>query len=460
MDSTHFRPGGRLQPVAFVEALKVWVKVALYSFGGPAGQIGVMHRLLVEEKKWIAESRFLHALNYCMLLPGPEAQQLAIYSGWLLHRTLGGLVAGSLFVLPGFVSILVLSILYVRFQDIDLVAAVFFGLKPAVIAIVCTALLMIGRRVLKNWAMAIIAGLSFTAIFVFDVLFPFIILGAGLAGFLGWKTGSPLFQVLQPKVGAGEEEGAADAAVSSLTDTDLTLRRAVRVTLACVAAWFAPVVLVWVFFGADSIYLAEALFFSKVAVITFGGAYAVLSYIAQQAVENYAWLVPGEMLDGLGMAETTPGPLIQVVQYVGFLGAYRNPAPLSPLAGAVLASVIVTWVTFVPSFLWILVGAPHVERARKSQPLTAALSAVTAAVVGVILHLAVWFSVHTLFAEVREVQVMGLRLLFPQPATLDPGALAIAAGAFLALLVFRAGTITTITLCAAAGIVIQVLIRG
>jgi chromate transporter len=447
-----------VQPVAFIEALKVWATVAAYSFGGPAGQISVMHRLLVEEKKWVAESRFFHALNYCMLLPGPEAQQLAIYNGWLLHGTLGGLVAGSLFVLPGFLSILILSILYVQFQDIGIVAAIFFGLKPAVIAIVCTAMLVIGRRVIKNWAMAAIAVLSFTAIFVFEVLFPFIILGAGLAGFLGWKSGSPLFQVLKPKAGPAAE-GAADVAASAMTDSEWTFRRAIKVTLGCLAAWFVPILLLWGILGGDNVYVAEALFFSKVAVITFGGAYAVLSYIAQQAVENYAWLQPGEMLDGLGMAETTPGPLIQVVQYVGFLGAYRNPAPLSPMAGAILASGIVTWVTFVPSFLWIFVGAPYVERARKNESLTAALSAVTAAVVGVVLYLAVWFSVHTLFGEVRELQYAGMRLFYPQPATLDLGALLIAAGAFLALLLFRAGTITTITLCAAAGVFIQLVIR-
>jgi chromate transporter len=449
-----------VQQVAFSEALKVWVKVAIYSFGGPAGQISVMHRLLVEEKKWIAESRFLHALNYCMLLPGPEAQQLAIYSGWLLHGTPGGLVAGSLFVLPGFLSILALSILYVNFQDVDLVAAVFYGLKPAVIAVVCTALLAIGRRILKNWAMAGIAALSFAAIFFFDVLFPFIILGAGIAGFLGWKTGSRLFQVMRPGIDSANETGAADLAASAITPRAFTFRRALTVALACLAAWFIPVLLLWLFLGGDNVYVAEALFFSKVAVITFGGAYAVLTYIAQQAVESYAWLAPGEMLDGLGMAETTPGPLIQVVQYVGFLGAHRNPAPFSPMTGAVLASVIVTWVTFVPSFLWIFVGAPYVERARKSESLTAALSAVTAAVVGVILYLAVWFSVHTLFAEVTEVHHRGLRLLFPQPASLDPGALLIALGAVGALLVFRLGTITTITLSAAAGVLIQQAFRG
>ncbi|MEW5987684.1 MAG: chromate efflux transporter [Chloroflexota bacterium] len=449
--------------ITFLEAFWVWVKVAVYSFGGPAGQIAVMHRILVEEKRWVSEERFLHALNYAMLLPGPEAQQLTVYIGWLLHKTWGGVVAGTLFVLPGFASILALSILYATFQDVSFVQGLFFGLKPAVMAIVVEAVMRIGRRALKNRLMVIVAGLAFVAIFFFDVPFPLIILSAAGLGFLGHRItpagrrrptappAEPSTFNLQPSTATPV---IADVATAHARPS---LARALRVLAICLPLWFGPLLLLAAVFGADSVFVQEGVFFSKTAVVTFGGAYAVLAYVAQQAVDVYGWLRPGEMLDGLGMAETTPGPLISVVQFVAFLGAYRHPGLLSPLAAGVLGSLITTWVTYVPCFLWIFLGAPYVEQLRGNQSLSAALTAITAAVVGVILNLAVWFSLHTLFDVVNEVHTLGLRLLVPDWATLDGVAAVIAVGAFLALFRFRWGMMKTLAVSAATGLVYYLL---
>jgi chromate transporter len=449
--------------VTFRDAFRVWVKVAIYSFGGPAGQIAVMHRILVEEKRWVSENRFLHALNYCMLLPGPEAQQLATYIGWLLHKTLGGLAAGILFVLPGFISILVLSILYAGFQDTTLVQALFFGLKPAVMAVVVEAVIRIGKRALKNEVMIILAALAFVAIFFFDVPFPIIILSAGLTGFIGGKFREDKFYVIKGHESKGGESVEQEGFV--ITDdvanhAQPSLLRALRVAVICFLLWFAPLALLISTFGKDSVFVTEGVFFSKAAVVTFGGAYAVLAYIAQEAVNTYGWLRPGEMLDGLGMAETTPGPLIMVVQFVGFMGAYRHPGTLDPLIAGVLGSIMTTWVTFVPCFLWIFLGAPYIEYLRGNKSLSIALSAITAAVVGVILNLAVWFSLHTLFRAVNEIHTLGMRLQVPVLHSIDLVSLLIAVGAFVAMFRYRLSMIPTLTGSAFIGLVYYLIFRS
>ncbi|HSE83928.1 MAG TPA: chromate efflux transporter [Thermodesulfobacteriota bacterium] len=445
--------------IAFREAFWVWVKVAIYSFGGPAGQIAVMHRLLVEEKRWISENRFLHALNYCMLLPGPEAQQLATYIGWLMHRTLGGLMSGILFILPGVISILALSILYAGFQDTSFVQALFFGLKPAVMAVVVEAVIRIGRRALKNEIMLGLAALAFTAIFFFEVPFPLIILSAGVVGYVGGRLWIEKFYVIkghEPKQGSDKSYEAdtaiADSAVAA-AHTQPSLARVLRVLIVCLLLWFVPLFVLARVFGMTSVYVTEGIFFSKTAVVTFGGAYAVLAYIAQQAVETYGWLKPGEMLDGLGMAETTPGPLIMVVQFVGFMGAYRNPGGLDPMIAGILGSIITTWVTFVPCFLWIFLGAPYIEYLRGNKSLSTALSAITAAVVGVILNLAVWFSFHVVFGQVNEIHISGIRLLVPVWQTVNIASILIAVGAFVAMFRYKLSMIPTLAISAGVGFV-------
>ncbi|MFB3106526.1 MAG: chromate efflux transporter, partial [Pseudomonadales bacterium] len=349
-------------PVTLQQATRVWARVAALSFGGPAGQIAVMHRILVEEKRWVSEERFLHALNYCMLLPGPEAQQLATYIGWLLHRTIGGLVAGALFILPGFVSILALSVAYAAYQETNVVQALFFGLKPAVMAVVVHAVHRIGKRVLKNSAMLAIAASAFIAIFFFDVPFPLIVLAAAVIGYVGGRFFPGTFCII--KGHDVREETEQEDTVVATAHTKPSLARSLRVAAICLLLWFLPLAALAMLVGPTNIFLTEGIFFSGAAVVTFGGAYAVLAYLAQEAVNTYAWLKPGEMLDGLGMAETTPGPLIQVVQFVGFMGAYRNPGALSPILAGVLGSILTTWVTFVPCFLWIFLGAPYIEQLR------------------------------------------------------------------------------------------------
>jgi chromate transporter len=442
--------------ITFGEALRVWLRVAALSFGGPAGQIAVMHRILVEEKKWVSESRFLHALNYAMLLPGPEAQQLAIYLGWLLHRTLGGLVAGTLFILPGFISIMILSILYAVYQDTNFVQALFYGLKPAVMAVVAEAVIRIGRRALKTRVMVAIAAVAFIAIFFFNVPFPFLIVTAGLVGYVGGRYWETQFAVIQ----GYQVEEVEDTAV--ITDdiaahTKPTKRRTLTVLLVCLALWFTPLLIIWAVYGDKNSLLQIGLFFSRIAVVTFGGAYAVLAYVAQEAVVTYGWLQPGEMLDGLGMAETTPGPLIQVVQFVGFMGAYRHPGNLSPLVAGVIGGILTAWVTFVPCFLWIFLGAPYIEQLRGKTLLTTALSAITAAVVGVILNLAVWFSFNVVFSTVNEVWLGPLRLFVPVWATIDWASLLIAIAAFIAIFHFKVSMIKTLAGAAVTGLLYYLL---
>jgi chromate transporter len=445
----------RAHGIAFSEALKVWLRVAALSFGGPAGQIAVMHKILVEEKKWIGEDRFLHALNYCTLLPGPEAQQLATYIGWLLHRTVGGLVAGTLFVLPGFIAILALSILYAGYKDLKFVEAIFFGIKAAVFAVVIEAVIRIGRRALKNSFMVALAAGSFVAIFFLDVAFPIISIGAGIIGYFGGR--------LRPELFAGGNAHGAKAGGQPVVDSMLadgipdharpSFKRAVKVASFWLTLWLVPVFVIVLALGPDNIFTEIGLFFSKMAVVTFGGAYAVLAYVAQLAVQHYHWLTASEMLDGLGMAETTPGPLIMVLQFVGFLAAFRDPGALNPYMAGVLASILTVWVTFVPSFLWIFTGAPYVEQLRGNRLLSAALSAITAAVVGVILNLAVWFAVHLFFGSVGEVRAYGIRLFVPELSTINIASVLLAIAALVALLRFKVGMIPVLAASAALGAV-------
>jgi chromate transporter len=425
------------------EALRVWVKVALHSFGGPAGQIAVVHRIVVDEKQWLTEDRFLHALSYCMLLPGPEAQQLTTYVGWLLHGVRGGLIAGSLFILPGFVSILLLSILYAGYRDVGLVAGLFFGLKPAVMAVVFEAVVRLRRRALTERLGVILAGAAFVAIFVFRVPFPLIVLGAAIAGLLARK--------LRPhSATTAAAPGAAALPLPSLVAAGRTM-------LVWLAIWLVPLLVLLALLGPDHVFARIGVFFSKAAVVTFGGAYAVLAYVAQQAVEAYRWLAPGEMLDGLGMAETTPGPLIQVVQFVGFMGAFRHPGTLQPMAAGVIGSIVTTWVTFAPCFLFIFVGAPFVEYLRENRMLNSALRGVTAAVVGVVLNLAVWFALHALFGDVRTLEVGPARLLIPDPGSLDWRALLVATAAMVAMFRFKVGMLPTLGGAALLGVVMHAL---
>ena len=395
-------PNDRGHPT-FREALRFWLKLGFISFGGPTGQIAIMHTELVEKRRWISEARFLHALNYCMLLPGPEATQLATYIGWLLHRTWGGIVAGALFFLPSAFILWGLSFVYVSYGNLAWVSAIFSGLKPAVLAIVASAVIRIGRRALKNEVMWSLAALAFAAIYFAQVPFPLIIFAAALIGLAGAKFWPARFVAI-----AGNESGSAAHGRPVLSDdagipshAHPSLARALKVGAVCLLLWWTPVLGMGAWLGWNHAVFREGLFFSKAAMVTFGGAYAVLPYVAQQAVDKYSWLTAGQMLDGLGLAETTPGPLIMVLQFVGFLGGWSQPGQLSPLLAATLGAFITTWTTFVPCFLWILLGAPHIEQMRGNTHLTAALSAVTAAVVGVILNLAVWFGLHILLPDAK-----------------------------------------------------------
>lgn len=443
---------------SFAEAARLWARIGLLSFGGPAGQIALMHRELVEQRRWIGEQRFLHALNYCMLLPGPEAQQLAIYVGWLLRRTAGGLVAGLLFVLPGASVMLALSILYVLYRQLPLVDALFFGVKAAVLAVVVEAVLRIGRRALRNTAMLWIAVAAFLSIYVLRIPFPLIILAAGLVGWAGSLMAPRLFG----PAGHGAAGGAVDAAGvvdqmftrGELAHAVPSWRRAAAVLAVWLPAWLGPVLLLRLLTGPGSIWSEIGGFFSAMAMVTFGGAYAVLAYVAQAAVQSYGWLAPAEMVDGLGLAETTPGPLILVLQFVGFLAAYRASGTLDPLLAGCLGALLTTWVTFAPCFLWIFLGAPYIESLRGSRAIGAALSAITAAVVGVVANLALWFALHILFRELRRLEVVGIGPDLPVLASLDWRAAVLALAALLAMLRFKVGMIPTLAGSALAGILL------
>ena len=433
----------------FAEATAVWTRIGLLSFGGPAGQIALMHRVLVEEKKWIDESRFLHALNFCMLLPGPEAQQLATYVGWRLHRTAGGIVAGTLFILPGLAVMLALSTAYALFHETTWLANVFFGLKAAVLAIVIEAVVRIGRRALSTPASLVVAAMAFVGIFALHVPFPAIVLGAGVLGIGGTMRSNRLF------VADSSAEAAPGWQGSGQTPAGTPWSRVLTVVLVWGGLWAAALLLAALAFGPDSVFPALALFFSKMAVVTFGGAYAVLAYVAEAAVATFHWLTPAQMLDGLALAETTPGPLILVLTYVGFLAGFGHPGGLPPLAGGLVGALLVTWVTFVPCFLWIFLGAPYVERLYGNRRLAGGLAAITAAVVGVILNLAVYLGLHVLFREVGTLAVGPFRPTWPVWTSLDPAALALSAVAAIALFRFRLGVVPTLALCCALGLVLR-----
>ena len=416
--TTQLAAQDRRRAPTFAEAFRFWLKLGFISFGGPTGQIAIMQNELVEKKKWISQSRFLHALNFCMLLPGPEAQQLAIYIGWLLHKTWGGIVAGAFFVIPSIFVLWTLSYIYAAFGNLPWIAAIFYGLKPAVTAIVLVAVIRLGRKALKNEVMWTLAALAFVAIYFFKAPFPAIVLSAGAIGFFGGLFWKSKFEA--------RSTNDADSKLSVISDeqesplhTRPNWTRAVRVLIVCLVLWLAPTIAAGILRGWDGTLFKEGLFFSKAAVVTFGGAYAVLPYVAQQALFHYGWLKPGQMMDGLGLAETTPGPLIMVVQFVGFIGAWQHPDGLPPLLAATFGALLTTWVTFTPCFLWIFLGGPHIEQLRGNAKLTSALSAITAAIVGVVLNLAVWFA---------------LRVFFPSAGIIDWFAIALCALAFIAML--------------------------
>ncbi len=397
-------------PPSFREALRVWFKIGLLSFGGPTGQIALMHTELVERRRWVTESRFLHALNYCMLLPGPEAQQLSVYIGWLLHGRWGGIVAGTLFVLPGAALLWLLSWVAAAHGQVPWVGDIFHGLKAAVLGLVLHAGLRLGAKALKSAALWTLAGAAFVAIYFLRAPFPLIIAGAGVIGLAGGRWRPEFFP-------AGKDHGAAVIGEGAPT-AHPSLAGTARTAAGWLALWAIPVALTWLVLGRGHVLTQESLFFSKAAVVTFGGAYAVLPYVAQQAVESHGWLTVPQMLNGLGLAETTPGPLILVLQYVGFLGAWHAPAPFSPLVAATLGAIITSWCTFVPSFLFIFTGAPYIEALRGAKLLSCALSAITAAVVGVVLNLAVWFAGG---------------VLWPQGGAVDWFTVGVAAGTFAGL---------------------------
>jgi chromate transporter len=405
----------------FGEAVKVWFKIGCLSFGGPAGQIALMHRIVVDEKKWLPEARFMHALNFCMLLPGPEAQQLATYIGWLLHGVRGGLAAGILFVMPGAAVMLALSLLYTYGRGIGAVDGALFGIKAAVLVIVVEALIRIGKRALKSKLLVGIAAAAFIGIYFLALPFPLIVALAALVGFMATP-------VHPQKVGAPAND-------NSVAPTVGRWRHAAVAVATGLAVWWTPVLLIALTLGPHHVLVDIGLFFSKLAVVTFGGAYAVLAYMAQQAVDSHHWLTAPEMVDALGLAETTPGPLILVTQFVGFLAAFRDAAPFTPLVAGLIGAALTIWVTFVPSMLWIFAGAPFVEELRGNKKLAGALSAITAAVVGVILNLSVWFALHVLFGTVKEMHAGPLRWYSFNENALDSHVAVLAVTA--ALLTFR-----------------------
>ncbi|TFH79517.1 chromate efflux transporter [Pseudomonas kribbensis] len=432
----------RPQPVSLRQAWPFWLKLGCIGFGGPAGQIAIMHQELVERRRWISERRFLHALNYCMLLPGPEAQQLATYIGWLLHRTRGGVLAGALFVLPSLLILIALSWVYIAFGDVPVVAGVFYGIKPAVTAIVLHAAHRIGSRALKNGWLWAIAGAAFVAIFAFNVPFPLIVLGATVIGYFGGRWSPQRFN-------NGGHRGSEKSFGPALIDDDtpapeharFSLPRLLRLVLIGALLWCLPMALLTMLFGWEGTFTQMGWFFTKAALLTFGGAYAVLPYVYQGAVGHYGWLTPTQMIDGLALGETTPGPLIMVVAFVGFVGAYVQPTfgPEHAFAAGALAATLVTWFTFLPSFLFILAGGPLVESTHNELKFTAPLTAITAAVVGVILNLACFFAFHVFWPKGFAAQP-------------DFFALLLALAATLGLFVFKRGVIEVLIVCALVGL--------
>ncbi|HEX3439581.1 MAG TPA: chromate efflux transporter [Pseudolabrys sp.] len=427
---------------SFGEAFRTWLKIGCINFGGPAGQIALMHRVVVDEKKWVEEARFLHALNFCMLLPGPEAQKLATYLGWLLHGVRGGLAAGILFILPGAFVMLGLSLLYALGRGISAVDGALFGIKAAVLVIVVEALIRIGKRALKSGVLLGLAAAAFVGIFFLALPFPLIVAAAALIGYVVARR-SP------------EQLGLTEMTESVPPPAKGRWRQFAVASTIGVIAWWAPVALAALVFGPHHVLVSIGIFFSKLSVVSFGGAYALLAYMAQQAVETYRWMTAPEMVDGLGLAETTPGPLILVTQFVGFLAAFRNGAPFTPIIAGLLGAAMTTWVTFVPSMLWIFAGAPFVERLRANRQLSGALAAITAAVVGVILNLSVWFALHVLFGTVTEQHAGPLRWYAFDPNALDTHAAVLAATAALMAFRFHRSLIEVIVVMALLGIVTQ-----
>jgi len=435
-------PAGTSASPSFGEAFRLWFKIGCINFGGPAGQIAMMHRMLVDEKKWIDEARFLHALNFCMLLPGPEAQKLATYIGWALHGVRGGLAAGILFVLPGALFMLGLSLLYALGKGVSWIDGALFGIKAAVLVIVVEALLRIGKRALKTNLLYAIAGVAFLAIFFLNAPFPVIVAIAALIGYLVARTDPA-------------QVGLKGEAIVTTPPAPDRWRQFFVAAIIGLIVWWAPVALAALALGPSHVLVTIGTFFSKLAVVSFGGAYALLAYMAQQAVETHHWMTAPEMVDGLGLAETTPGPLILVTQFVGFLAAFRDAGPFSALTAGVLGAAMTTWVTFTPSMLWIFAGAPFVEQLRGNRNLSGALAAITAAVVGVILNLTVWFALHVLFGQVTEKQAGPLRYFAFDPLALDlkTAALAIIAG----VLAFRLhrSLIEVVGVMAVLGVVVK-----
>ncbi|MBX7116486.1 MAG: chromate efflux transporter [Myxococcaceae bacterium] len=439
--------------LTLAQAFPVWLRIGLLSFGGPAGQIAVMHRELVERRRWISDERFLHALNFCMLLPGPEAQQLATYIGWLLHRSAGGLVAGGLFVLPGALVMMALSIIYVTYRKLALVEALFFGVKAAVLAIVVEAVIRVGKRALKTPAAVGIAATAFISLFALNVPFPAVVLGSALAGV--WL----LRQSAKPGASTGHQGGASLVeqllAQGQLGHIVPNNGRALITGLLGCALWAVPVLAVWAWRGTGDVLTQEGVLFSEAAMVTFGGAYAVLSWISHQVVVTHAWLSSAQMIDGLGLAETTPGPLILVLQFTGFVAAYQHAAGLPPLLAGVLGALITLWVTFVPCFLWIFTFAPYVERARGSRYIAPALAGITAGVVGIILNLSIYFALHVLFRGVDRQSIGPLSLWVPSLATFDWKAIAVSVVAFAMLLRFKQGLARTLIVSALLGLLLR-----
>ncbi len=434
---------------SFAEATKIWLRIGLLSFGGPAGQIALMHRELVDDRRWISDARFLHALNFCTLLPGPEAMQLATYIGWLLHGVPGGLVAGTLFVLPGALVMLGLSLIYALLGAVPVVSAIFFGLKCAVLVLVVEALLRVAKRALKSNEAYALAIAAFLALFVFAIPFPIVVLATALFGY--WRADT--FR----GASHGTAKPGPPAAIDSLLANDparpaLLAASAWRAGWVTVALWLVP--LGALIIAKAGVFADVAIFFSKMAVVTFGGAYAVLAYVAQEAVVDYRWLSAGQMLTGLGLAETTPGPLILVLQFVGFHAGLRDFG----LWGAIAASGITLWMTFLPCFAWIFLGAPYIERLQNVPRLQSALAGVTAGVVGVIANLALWFALHVLFSETRILRAGLIAMDVPVPTSLDWQALVLAAIAALALFQFKRGVITTLAITSAVGLVLKLVL--
>lgn len=439
---------------SFAELVRVFFRIGCLSFGGPAAQIALMHRILVDEKRWIGEARFLHALNYCMLLPGPEAQQLATYLGWLMHGVKGGLAAGLLFILPGAVVMLGLSLAYALFAGAPALEAAFFGIKCAVLAIVALALIRVARRALTTRLQSLVALAAFLALFVFALPFPLVILGAALAGLAAGRWAP---HHIAPATHAPANNSAApgliDAAIDAGALTHLAPQtgRTLRTALLWAMLWLAPVA-GFALLLPGSVFANIAVFFSTMAAVTFGGAYAVLSYVAQEAVSHYGWLSPKEMVHGLALAETTPGPLILVLQFTGFLAAFRAATGLDPILAGVIGAALTLWVTFVPSFLWIFTGAPYAERLRTHTSLTAALACVTAAAVGVIAQLALFFALHVLFASIMPGP---LGLILPVPESLSLAAAALTGLGLVLVFRFQFGIAPLLAVMCAAGLTLK-----